>query len=344
MKALVKEALGHGNLVVLERPEPTPGPGQVKIKVKLAGICGSDLHTYEGKYKVAAPVTLGHEFGGEIVEVGEGVTKFKVGDRVTSETTFVICGECRYCKSGDYNLCGSRKGLGSQVDGAFANYLIARQESLHILPKNVDYLAASMTEAVACAHHAVMKSSVKPGDVAVVLGPGPIGLLVAQIAKHYGAKIVITGLTKDKSRLDKALTLGVDAAVDILTQDLKQVVNDMTGGYGADIVFECTGAPPSLNTGLDLLRKQGEYVQVGIFPVAELSTDFEKIIQKEIKVTGCRSQKPADWEPSLHLMNIGAVKAHELVSHQFTIDQWDEAYDTIKRGDAIKVVLAPLED
>lgn len=344
MKALVKQELGHGNLVVVDREEPVVGPNQVKIKIKYAGICGSDLHTYEGKYKVAVPVTLGHEFAGEVVEVGEGVSEFKVGDRVTSETTFHICGECRYCKSQDYNLCSSRKGLGSQVHGAFTNYLIARKESVHKLPENVDYLAASMTEAVACAHHAVMKSSVKPGDVAVVLGPGPIGLLVAQIAKHYGAKIVITGLTKDKSRLDKAIKLGIDAAVDIQTQNLKEVVNGLTDGYGADIVFECTGAPPSLNTGLDLLRKQGEYVQVGIFPQTEISTDFEKIIQKEIKVMGCRSQKPADWEPSLHLMNIGAVKAHELVSHQFDITEWDKAYDTIKKGEAIKVVLSPIEE
>lgn len=342
MKALVKTELGHGNLTVLERPEPVAGPGQVKIKVHLAGICGSDMHTYEGKYKVAVPVTLGHEFGGEIVAVGEGVAAFKVGDRVTSETTFHICGQCRYCQSQDYNLCSSRKGIGSQVDGAFAQYVIAREESIHRLPDNVSYLAASMTEAVACAHHAVSKSNIKAGDVAVVLGPGPIGLLVAQIAKHFGAKVIITGLTKDKSRLQKTLEFGIDAAVDIQTQDIKQVVAGMTNGYGADLVFECSGAPVSANMGLDLLRKQGEYVQVGIFPTAEIAADFEKIIQKEIKLVGSRSQKPSDWEPSLALMNSGAVNAEALVSHQFTIAEWDKAYDVIKKGEAIKVVLAPL--
>ncbi len=339
MRALVKTELGHGNLVVLEKEEPKAGKDEVKILVKYAGICGSDLHTYEGKYKVKVPVTLGHEFAGEVVEVGENVTDVHVGERVTSETTFYICGKCKYCKSKNYNLCKDRKGLGTQQDGAFTKYIIANKNSIHKLPENVDYLSASITEALACAHHAVAKSSIKKNDVVVVLGPGPIGLLVAQIAKTFDTKVIITGLTKDKSRLDKAKELGIDIAVDIQNQDIKQIVDELSDGYGADIVFECTGAPPSVNLGLDILTKQGEYVQVGIFPMAEILTDFEKIIQKEIKIMGCRSQKPSDWEPSLQLMNKNLVNAKALVSHQFNITEWDKAYETIKKGDAIKVVL-----
>ena len=339
MLALVKTALGHGNLNIIEREEPIVGKDQVKILVKYAGICGSDLHTYEGKYKVNVPVTLGHEFAGEVVEIGENVTEVKVGDRVTSETTFYICGECKYCKSHDYNLCSSRKGLGTQQDGGFTKYVVARKESIHILPENVDYLSASITEAMACAHHAVAKSNIKKGDVVVVLGPGPIGLLVAQIAKTFEATVIITGLEKDKSRLEKGKELGIDFAIDIQHDDVKQTVNQLTKGYGADIVFECTGAPPSVNFGLDLLTKKGQYVQVGIFPTAEILTDFEKIIQRELTITGCRSQKPSDWEPSLQLMNENKVNAKALISHQFSNTEWDRAYTTIKNGEAIKVVL-----
>lgn len=341
MRALVKQELGHGNLVVVERKEPEAGPDQVKIKVKYAAICGTDLHTYEGKYKVAVPVALGHEFSGEIVAVGAGVTEFQAGDRVTAETTAAACGECRYCQTRQYNLCSRRKGIGTQVDGAFAEYLVIRKESVHKLPEHVDYLAASMTEAVACAHHIANKAGVKPGDVAVVLGPGPIGLLTAQIARKLGAKVIIAGLSKDKIRLEKALEVGIEQVVDIERQDLKKIVVEATSGYGADIVFECTGAPPSLHTGLDLLRKQGTYVQAGVFPVAEIAADFEKIIQKEIRVVGSRSQNPFDWEPSLQLMNEGSVKTKELVSHQFTLGEWDKAYTAIKAGEAIKVVLVP---
>ncbi|UOQ45527.1 zinc-binding dehydrogenase [Halobacillus salinarum] len=343
MKALVKTELGFGNLEIQEKQVPAPGRGEVKIEVKYAGICGSDIHTYEGHYKVAAPVTLGHEFSGEIVEVGEGVTEFQPGDRVTSETTFYICGKCEYCQNGDYNLCNYRKGLGTQQDGGFAKYLIARKDSVHHLPDNVDFQSAAMTEPLACTHHAVAKTEINEGDVVVVIGPGPIGLFTAQVAKSRGATVVITGLTNDQVRLDKAAELGIDHAVDVQKQDLKELVNSLTDGYGADVVFECSGAAPAAKQGLDLLRKKGQYGQVGIFANPEVNFDLEKIIQKEIRVVGSRSQKPADWEPSLELMNNGSVNAKAMVTHQFDITQWEEAYNAIKSGEAIKVLLTPVE-
>lgn len=341
MRALVKQETGYGHLQVVDKQEPEPGPGQVKIKVAYAAICGTDLHTYEGKYKVAVPVALGHEFSGEITALGAGVAGFQVGDRVTAETTAAVCGECRYCQTKQYNLCSRRQGIGTQVDGAFAEYLVIRAASVHKLPEKVSFLAASMTEAVACAHHIATKAGVQPGDVAVVLGPGPIGLLTAQMARRFGAQVIIAGLAQDKVRLEKAREVGITQAVDIEQQDLRQLVAGATAGYGADIVFECTGAPPSVATGLELLRKQGTYVQAGVFPTAELPADFDKIIQKELRIIGSRSQNPFDWEPSLQLINEGAIKTQELVSHQFTLAEWDKAYAVIKQGQAIKVVLVP---
>ena len=343
MKALVKTEHGFGNLEIQDKPEPTPGKDQVKIEVKYAGICGSDIHTYEGHYKVAVPVTLGHEFSGEVVEVGEGVTEFKLGDRVTSETTFYICGECEYCKSEDYNLCNHRKGLGTQQDGGFTKYLIARKESVHHIPENVDYQSAAMTEPLACTHHAVAKTRITQGDIAIVIGPGPIGLLTAQVAKSQGATVIITGLTNDKVRLDKAKELGIDYTVNTQEENLKELVNSLTDGYGAHVVFECSGAVPATKQGLDLLRKKGQYCQIGIFAQPEIQFDLEKIIQKEIRVVGSRSQKSADWEPSLALMNDGLVNAKALVTHEFDITRWDEAYQAIKSGEAIKVLLTPIK-
>ncbi|MEC2159706.1 zinc-binding dehydrogenase [Virgibacillus halodenitrificans] len=343
MKALVKTAHGFGNLEIQDKAEPQAGPGQVKIEVKYAGICGSDIHTYEGHYKVGVPVTLGHEFSGEVVEVGEGVNDFKVGDSVTSETTFYICGKCKYCQSGDYNLCNHRKGLGTQQDGGFTKYLIARQESLHKLPENVDYQSAAMTEPLACTFHAVSKTEINKGDIVVVIGPGPIGLFTAQVAKSRGATVIITGLTNDKVRLDKAEELGIDYAVDTQTQDITEIVNSLTEGYGADVVFECSGAVPAAKQALGLLRKKGQYGQVGLFAQPDVPFDLETIIQKEIRVVGSRSQKPADWEPSLELMNNGSVNTKAMVTHEFNITQWDEAYQAIKSGEAIKVLLTPID-
>ncbi|RYG72188.1 sorbitol dehydrogenase [Lentibacillus lipolyticus] len=343
MKALVKTDLGFGNLEIQDKEEPQAGKDQVKIEVKYAGVCGSDIHTYEGHYKVAAPVTLGHEFAGVVVEAGEGVTAFKPGDRVTSETTFYICGECAYCRSGDYNLCNHRKGLGTQQDGGFAKYVIARKDSLHHLPENVSFQEGAMTEPLACTHHAVSKTEIHEGDIAVVIGPGPIGLFTAQVAKSRGAKVIITGLTNDKVRLEKAEELSIDHVVNIQEQDVKELVNSLTDGYGADLVFECSGAIPAAKQGLDLLRKKGQYAQVGIFPEPEVQFDMEKVIQKEIRVVGSRSQKPADWEPSLELMNNGSVNANDMVTHEYAITQWDDAYKAIKDGEATKVLLTPVE-
>ncbi|MGP4075978.1 zinc-binding dehydrogenase [Halobacillus sp. K22] len=344
MKALVKKELGFGHLELQDKEIPEVGRGEVKIEVKYAGVCGSDIHTYEGHYKVAAPVTLGHEFSGVVVEVGEGVSEFKPGDRVTSETTFYICGECSYCLNGDYNLCNYRKGLGTQQDGGFAKYLVAREGSVHHLPVNVDYKSAAMTEPLACTHHAVEKTDIRKGDVVVVIGPGPIGLFTAQVAKSRGATVLITGLSNDQIRLNKAKELGIDYAIDTQKEDIKELVARLTEGYGADVVFECSGAAPAAKQGLDLLRKKGQYGQVGIFAKPEVEFDLEKVIQKEIRVIGSRSQRPADWEPSLELMNSGSVNAKAMITHEFTIAQWNEAYDAIKKGEAIKVLLTPLDD
>lgn len=344
MKALVKTKPGFGNLELLDKPNPSPKADEVKIKVHYAGICGTDVHTYEGHYKVNFPVTLGHEFAGEIIEVGENVENLKVGDRVTSETTFYICGECEYCQTKDYNLCNHRKGLGTQQNGGFTQYLVARAESVHILPNNVSYRSAAMTEPLACAYHAVSKIEVSQGDIAVIMGPGPIGLLVAQVVKSKGATVVITGLDNDKERLEKAQELNLDHVVNIQHNDLKQYVNDITDGYGANIVLECSGAVPAAKQGLDILRKKGSYVQIGIFKDPEIPFDLDKIIQKEIRVVGSRSQKPADWEPSLQLLSSGAVNAETLVTTELDITQWDEGYQHIKGGDGIKVLLRPVDE
>ena len=342
MKALVKTKPGFGHLELQERDVPEPASDEVKVAVAYAGICGTDIHTYEGHYNVRFPVTLGHEFSGEVVAVGDAVTAFNIGDRVTSETTYDICGACTYCQTGDFNLCASRKGIGTQVDGGFTSYLVAKADHVHHLPQEVSYEAAAMTEPLACAVHAVSKVDIQPGEQVVVMGPGPIGLLVAQVVKSKGAEVIISGLNHDQTRLDKATALGLDHVVNIQQQDLKTYVQDISNGYGADVVLECSGAVPAARQGLDILRKKGRYVQVGIFKDAEIPFDLEKIVQKEIRVVGSRSQKAADWEPALALLQSGAVDAEALITSVLDISQWDEGYRHIKDGEGIKVLLRPL--
>ncbi|WP_196593137.1 zinc-binding dehydrogenase [Pectinatus sottacetonis] len=344
MKALVKMQVGAGHWEIIDKPEPQINDDQVKIKVEYIGVCGSDIHTYEGHYNTdAVGLTIGHEFAGIISEIGENVTNFKIGDRVTSETTFYVCGKCRYCKAQEYNLCPHRRGLGTQQDGAAAKYVIARKESVHILPQNLSTREASITEAAACAYHGVNKAKITKGDIVLVLGPGPIGLLVAQIVMSYGGHVIMTGLTQDARRLQIAnKRFGIEHIIDVQKDDPQKLVNQLTGGYGADVCYDCTGAVPAMHLGMELLRKKGQYVQIGLFAKDIVPVDFSKIIQKEIIVSGSRSQNTHDWEPTLRLMSEGKINADKMITHEVYINEWDKAYTFIKSGQAIKVVMKPI--
>ncbi len=344
MKALTKISKTPKDWRIIEKPIPAYDADQVLIRVEYIGICGSDIHTFEGHYNQNAEnLTIGHEFAGVVAEVGKNVTNVKVGDRVTSETTFKICGKCRYCKEGQYNLCSTRKGLGTQQDGAMAQYIVARAASCHILPKNVSTRDASITEAAACAYHGVYRADIKSGDIVLVLGPGPIGLLVAQVVMSRGGRVVMTGLTQDAGRLKIAKErFGVEFTVDVLKDDLEGLVNSLTDGYGADVCYDCSGAVPSMQTGMKLLRKQGQYVQVGLFAREVIEVNFSHIIQKELRVTGSRSQNTHDWEPTLKLMSEGKINADKMITHEVGIDEWEKAYKLIKSGEATKVVMHPI--
>lgn len=343
MKALMKKEVGYGNMEFKDIDEPTPGSDQVKIKVAYTGICGSDVHSYKGEYKnIKPPVVLGHEFSGTVVEVGKDVHNIKIGDKVTSETTYYICGECNYCKNMDYNLCSSRKGVGTQVNGSFAEYVVNRAKSVHILPKNVDLLSASITEPLACCAHAVLeKTNVELGDFVLIFGPGSMGLLTAQIVKARGAFVILAGMAKDEERLKLAKALGIDRTVNIQTESLDEVVKDMTDGYGVDKVFECSGSVKAANSGLALLRKKGTMVQVGIFAKSINELDEEKIVQKEIIYVGSRSQKPSSWDKALYLLESGKVNTKAIISDIYDLNDWEIGFNKAINGEGIKIVLKP---
>lgn len=341
MKALVKREKGYDNMELMEIEEYIVKEDQVKIKVVYSGICGSDIHSFKGEYNnIKVPVALGHEFSGVVVEVGSNVKSIKVGDRVTSQTTFYICGECEYCKSGDYNLCSSRKGIGTQVNGSFAEYVIARKESVHVLPENVDLLSAALTEPLACCTHAVLeKTDIKEGEFVLVFGPGPIGLLTAQVAKSRGGRVILAGMNKDKNRLELAKKLGIDYAVNIQEDNLESIVKELTNNYGVNKAFECSGSIHAANSALNLLKKKGVLVQIGIFAKSSNELDQEKIIQKEIEYIGCRSQKPSSWDLALRLLDAGKVNAKELVSNIYKLENWRTGFEKVINGEGIKIVI-----
>ncbi|WP_314068546.1 zinc-binding dehydrogenase [uncultured Vagococcus sp.] len=341
MKAVVKKALGYDQMDFLDVPEPEVYGDRVKIKVAYTGICGSDIHTFKGEYNNAAtPVILGHEFSGKVVAIGPEVSKIKVGDRVTSETTFETCGHCRFCQSKNYNLCAQRKGLGTQADGSMTDYVLSREESCHVLPENVTYQAASLTEPLACCVHAALeKTTINEGDIALVIGPGPIGLLLAQVIKAQGAMVIMSGVTQDKHRLALAKEIGIDVVVDSLTENLPERVMAVTQGYGVSRVFDCSGAIGAVNQALPLTSKAGVFVQVGLFGEKMNSMDQEVIIQREIEYVGSRSQKPSSWVIALQLLARGEIKIDKMITKIVDLKDWRQGFDAVMAGHEIKVLL-----
>ena len=213
MKAVVKTRPEPGNVELLDVPEPNAGPDQVVIQVHNAGICGTDIHILKSEYVIHPPVVMGHEVCGEIVETGSAVTGFAVGDRVTvNPTAGRLCGTCRYCRSGTPFFCIDRAGLGSGIDGGFARYCAARQGILFRIPDGLDSTVAALSEPLACVYQAVVElTEIKAGELVVVTGPGPIGLMALLLAKVRGARVLVLGTGADAVRLDCARSLGADA-------------------------------------------------------------------------------------------------------------------------------------
>jgi L-iditol 2-dehydrogenase len=344
MKAVVKTAPGVGNVALVDVDEPATPPGHVKIAVKTAGICGTDLHIYYDEFRSWPPVVLGHEVSGEVVEVGDGVRDVTVGDRVTTETYFSTCGVCRFCRTGRINLCPERRSIGSAVNGGFTSYLVVPERNVHRLPDSVSFLAGALTEPLACVVHGALElPKVAPGDLAVIAGPGAIGLLTLQVVKAAGAQVVVLGADADERRLGMATTLGADHTFNVQRDDVSEAIGDLTSGLGADIVYECSGAGAAATTLLDLVRRGGQYGQIGLFgkPVA---WNLDQVCFKELTVTGSNASVPSAWERALALLGQGVVRTETLVTGLFPLREWRAAFDAFEERSGIKTVLCPVEE
>ncbi len=341
MKAVVKTDSGMDHMEYMDIPKPEATGDLIQIKIAYSGICGTDLHAFKGTYaSTKPPVVLGHEFSGVVTAVGPDVQHVKVGDRVTSETTFQTCGTCPMCRSKDYNLCGNRRGIGTQINGSMAEYLVSREESVHVLPDNVSLLSAALTEPLACGVHATIeKGKVQPGDICVVFGAGAIGQMVGQVAKSQGATVIMAGLTHDAERFAIAKDSGIDRCVDQMTEDLSSIVMEMTGGVGADKCFECSGAVPAANKALEVVRRKGTVVQMGVFPGAKESIYTDLILHKEIVYVGSRSQKPSSWVKSLELLSAGTVIPEKIITSIDPLENWRDGFEKMIRGEGAKGVL-----
>jgi L-iditol 2-dehydrogenase len=341
MKAVMKVAPGIGNVEVRDIDEPRPPGGHVQIEVAIAGVCGTDIHIYRDEFRSRPPVVMGHEVAGVVNQLGEGVSGIKLGDRVTTETYFSTCGTCRYCRGGRPNLCPHRLSIGSAVNGGFTRYLVVPQNNVHRLPENIDFLAGALTEPLACVVHGVLElTQLLPGDLVAIAGPGSIGLLTLQTVKAAGAKVVVLGTGADEGRLLMARKLGADHAINVEQEDAASLIMDLTGGNGADIVYECSGAGAAAQQLLTLVRRQGQYAQVGLFG-KPITWDLEQVCYKELRVTGSNASTPSAWPRALELMAEGKVRTEPLVTGIFPLGEWERAFELFDRRNGLKIVLKP---
>ncbi|GCF94402.1 sorbitol dehydrogenase [Enterococcus florum] len=342
MKALRKVASGYGNLEISNEKAVSPLEGEMKIRVLATGICGSDIHALKGEYNKQIPLTLGHEFVGEVDEIGPSVTDFSTGDRVFSETTFEVCEKCVYCQQEEFNLCSHRRGIGTQVDGSFAEYVIVKAARCHLLPPEIDTKVAAMMEPLACCIHAVMeKTTVAAGEKIAVFGPGPIGMLLAAVLVSLEVEVYLIGITKDQKRLALGKQLGIQHIIDSQKQDLDEYIQSHTDGIGVDQVFECSGSPIAVLQAMTILKKKGRLIQEGLFAKDMNEINMSLLIHKELEYIGSRTQKPSSWRKTLAWLQEKQVDLTPIVTKTLPLEHWEEAFELAMNGDELKVLMIP---
>ena len=341
MKALVKKSAGIGNIELMEVHEPKPKSTEVKIEVKAAAICGTDIHIYYDEYPNCPPVILGHEMAGIVVEVGKDVKKVKIGDRVTSETFKYTCGTCYFCQIGQIAHCPKRLSMGVHVDGTFTKYLIQREESIHLLPDNIEFGAGALSEPLATAVHSIYeRANIIPGDIVMISGPGPIGLLCLQAVKNLNATVILCGITKDENRLVFGKKLGADYTINV-EKDSLNLIQDLTNGLGVDTAIECAGAKASLDQCINLVRKGGQLIKVGLYG-RNVEINIDQTVIKELNIKPSFTYRHETWERAMKLLREDKIKTAPLVSGEFTLKDWEKAFEAVKENKGLKYLLIPM--
>ncbi|MDQ0207489.1 2,3-butanediol dehydrogenase [Alkalicoccobacillus murimartini] len=307
---------GSKNVKVESIAEPEVTQDSVKIKVKYAGICGTDLHEYQHKSFVTEDkMILGHEFTGEIVEVGDHVTKYKAGDRVAVEPIWG-CGECDTCRTGNYNICANMKSYGIHENGGFAEYVVVKEANVFKLPDTLSYELAALVEPIAVVLQAIRKSTFKIGDSVALFGAGPIGLLLSECLRAAGAsKIFVAEVSEERREL--ALKMGADVVLNPVKEDVVQVIKDHTNG-GVDVSFDVAGVEATFVQSVDVIKPNGEFMIVSIFakPISYHPTTQvigEKKINSSLGYNNIFAQ-------AINLLSKGSLNVEPIITSTITLD------------------------
>lgn len=342
MKALVKHARGPGNVDILEVPEPPCPEDRVRVQIGFCGVCGTDIHVLHDTFRNYPPVILGHEFSGTVVEIGRHVRGVCVGERIAGlGATAVACGRCQYCLSGNFMFCLNRRGMGHGVDGALTRYVILRPDQLYRVPDHLSMEEAAMSEPLAAAVHAVIElTHTRLGDVVLISGPGPIGLLCLKLLAAEGIKTIVVGVDGDELRLDAARRIGAAEVINLKERSLSDVIHEHTDGRGFDVAFECAGHPNSVSGCIEALRPLGKYTQVGICG-REVQFPIDQLFYKQLTLQGSICYTAKTWDLMTSILAQGRIRLNDLVSTTLPISEWRKAFDLCMERHALKVLMYP---
>lgn len=340
----MKAALFHGPhqaLTLQDVPTPLPGPGEILVRVAACGVCHTDLHYIDHGTPTfkKPPLILGHEVSGTVAALGPGTTRFREGDRVLLPAV-LTCGQCAMCRTGRENICDQMVMPGNNIDGGYAEYMVAPAKDAFALPEEIPLVeGAIIADAITTPYHAVVRRGrVTPGDWVVVLGCGGIGLNLVQIAAALGARVIAVDMVDEK--LAWAEQLGADAVLNARQVDrLDKAVRRLTGG-GADIAFEAIGKPVTQEQAFNCLRAGGRLVLVGYSPDT-MALNAGRVMYREMEVVGSLGCRPVDYPRVIEMARRGQIKVAEMVTHRFPLEQINEAFETLRSGSALRAVVTP---
>jgi L-iditol 2-dehydrogenase len=343
MKALLLSE--YSRLDLVEVPMPRPGAGEVLVKVEACGICGSDVHGYDGSSgRRIPPVIMGHEAAGVIAAAGPGVTDLREGQPVTFDST-LYCGECEYCQRGEMNLCLKREVLGVSTpdfkrQGAFAEYVVLPRRVIHVLPEKLDFAHAAMVEPLSVALHAVKLSNLPEKGSALVIGAGMIGLLVVQSLKHEGCTSIIVS-DIDDSRLALAKELGATVTINAKSVDTVAEVQRHTDGFGVDVALEAVGSTPTVKTAIESVRRGGTVTLIGnIAPTVEIP--LQVVVSRQLRLQGTAASA-GEYPECIELIASGEINLKPLISMVAPLEEGPQWFDRLhgREANLMKVILMP---
>ena len=351
MKALVKYAAGKGHVAMRDIPEPKPAEDELLIKIKYCGICGTDLHIHADEFPNTPPVVMGHEYCGTVVQVGDAVNadgddKWEEGERIVGELHTGACGVCELCRAGKPHICDSKLALGSKHDGAFAEYMAIPAWLVHRVPEGVPWEVAGVTEPFAIATHCIVERGRLVGGgrdqrSVLISGSATMGLMSTIWVSRLGVEtIIVSGTNLDEAvRFPLARQLGATHVVNVEQGDLRDVVLGATSGRGVDAWIECSGSGAAIASGIDLVKKTGRVVLIGLVGPETIPVPWNTLLYKELDVSGCFSSPPSSWQKALSVEKEEAAKLRKLVTAIIPLEEWQEGFEMMHEGTAVKILV-----